>query len=115
MIFSNCKIPEINFIPKICDYEIIRKQSARFLGVIINDSLTWNDHIIAIKAKMSRYVGILFKLKKSVPISARKNIFYSFVQSHLNYCSLVWGLGTKSSIEPLFWSKKSYEISHTRI
>ena len=55
---------------------------------------------------MSRYVGILNKLKNILPFSARKNIFHSFVQSHLNYCSLVWGLGPKVCIEPLFAEQK---------
>ena len=73
---------------------------------MINENLTWNDHISAIKAKMSRYVGVLYKLKKLLPLSARKNIFHSFVQSHLNFCSLVWGLGAKANIEPLFSEQK---------
>lgn len=106
MIFSKKKICDLSFTPKICNYEISKKSNARFLGVIMNDSLTWVDHIIAVKAKMSRYVGILYKLKKFLPLSARKNIFNSFVQSHLNYCSLVWGLGCKSSIEKLFTEQK---------
>ena len=41
-----------------------------------------------------------------MPLSARINIFHSFVQSHLNYCSLVWGLGPKACIEPLFAEQK---------
>ena len=77
-----------------------------FLGVIINENLNWKDHILAVEAKMCRYVGILYKLKKILPLSARKNIFHSFVQSHLHYCSLVWGLGAKASIEPLFAEQK---------
>ena len=75
------------------------------IGVIINEQLTWNQHILAIKAKMSRYVGILYKLF-FLPFSARKKIFHSFVQSHLNYCSLVWGLSTKACVEPLFAEQK---------
>ena len=55
---------------------------------------------------MSRYVGILYKFKKILPLSVRKNIYYGLVQSHLNYCSLVWGLGPKASIEPLFSEQK---------
>ena len=106
MIFSNSQIHEMPFKPRICNYYLERKQSSRFLGVIINEQLTWNEHILAIKAKMSRYVGILYKLKSILPMSARKNIFHSFVQSHLNYCSLVWGLGPKASIEPLFAEQK---------
>ena len=106
MIFSNCPIATLPFVPKIKNHEIERKYSARFLGVIINDKLTWKDHTLAVKAKMSRYVGVLFKLKKFLPLSARKNIFHSFIQSHLHYCSLVWGLGAKSYIEPLFAEQK---------
>ena len=106
MIFSKNKNQDLPFVPTIYNHEIIRKFSARFLGVIMNQNLTWNDHILAIKAKMSRYVGILFKLKKILPLSARINIFHSFVQSQLTYCSLVWGLGPKSSIEKLFTEQK---------
>ena len=93
-------------MPKIFNHYLERKFSSRFLGVIINENLTWNEHILAIKAKMNRYVGILYKLKNSLPLSARLNIFHSFVQSHLNYCSLVWGLGPKACIEPLFAEQK---------
>ena len=106
MIFSNTKIHDMPFKPKLYQHYLERKSSSRFLGVIINEQLTWDEHIRAIKAKMNRYVGILYKLKNILPFPARKNIFHSFVQSHLNYCSLVWGLGPKASIEPLFAGQK---------
>ena len=96
----------MHFIPKISSHKIERKFNCRFLGVIINETLTWKEHILAIKAKMSRYVGILYKLKAFLLNSARKNIFHSVVQSHLSYCSLVWCLCPKASIEPLFSEQK---------
>ena len=111
MIFSSSKIHAMPFKPKLYQYDLERKSSSRFLGVIISEQLTWNEHILAIKAKMSRYVGILYKLKNILPFSARKNIFHSFVQSHLNYCSLVWGLGPKAYIEPLFTEQKKSNTS----
>ena len=64
MIFANQKVSELPFKPTVCDHEIERKTDARFLGIIINENLTWKNHILAIKAKMSRYVGILYELKK---------------------------------------------------
>ena len=81
MIFSNRKIQELTFKPKLCNYEIERQTSARFLGVIVNENLSWKEHIIAVKAKMSRYVGVLYKLKLILPLSARK--IYSIVLSNL--------------------------------
>ena len=63
MIFANEIIQKLSFTPKITDHIVERKVIARFLGVIVNENLTWNDHTNAVKAKMSRYVGILYKLK----------------------------------------------------
>ena len=105
MIFAKRNI-ELSFTPSISNYQIARKQSARFLGVLVDEKLTWKQHISAIKSKMSRYIGVLYKLRDILPITARKNIFNSFVQSHINYCSIVWGLTAKSNIEPLFSEQK---------
>ena len=51
---------------------------------------------------MSRYVGILYRLKSSLPIETRKLIYHSLIQSHLNFCSLVWGFSAKSNINKIF-------------
>ena len=55
---------------------------------------------------MSRYIGVMFKIKSQLPIQARLNIFQSFVQSHLNFCPLIWGFASKSLIESLFTLQK---------
>ena len=105
MIFSNRKIT-LSFTTTISNRPIERRESARFLGVIVDEKLSWRQHITMVKAKMSRYIGIMFKLKGILPFMARKNIFHSFVQSHINYCALVWGMGPKGNIEPLFSEQK---------
>jgi hypothetical protein len=48
-----------------------------------------------------------FKTQKLLPFNARLTIFQSFVQSHLNHCSLVWGFTCKSRIDTLFSKQKS--------
>ncbi len=55
---------------------------------------------------MSRYIGIMYRLNKLLPEKAMVKIFHSFIQSHLNYCSLVWGFSSKSKIESLFCTQK---------
>ena len=106
MIFSrshNIKLPEPLIIS---DTLIEQKHEARFLGVIMDDSLSWSKHINAVKSKMSRYIGIMYKIKKFLPLAARLQIYHSFVQSHVNYCSLVWGFSIKSNLEALFAKQK---------
>ena len=48
----------------------------------------------------------MYKLKKILPLHARLQIYHSFVQSHINYCSLVWGFSCKSNIEAMFSKQK---------
>ena len=61
---------------------IERKSEARFLGVIIDEKLTWSKHIETIKSKMSRYLGIMYKIRNHLPMQACLQIYYSFIQIH---------------------------------
>ena len=63
----------------------------KYLGVIFDDSLKFEDHIGYISNKISKAVGILNKLKTHLPFSALKTLYYSLVHPYLNYCNLVWG------------------------
>ena len=91
----------------IYNTKIDRVTEARFLGVIVDDKFTWSKHISTLKAKMARYMGVMYKIKKFLPVCARLKIFQSLIQSHLNFCSLVWGFASKSQIESLFRKQKS--------
>ena len=105
MIFSrsNTELPgPLN----LCNTVIERQSESRFLGVIVDENLTWARHIQTVQSKMSRYIGIMYKLKNLLPLKARILIYHSFVQSHVNYCLLVWGFAAKTHIESLFSKQK---------
>ena len=72
----------------------------------MDEKLTWQKHISTVHTKMSRYIGIMYKLKSILPLNARIVIYHSFVQSHVNFCSLVWGFSAKSNIDKIFRSQK---------
>ncbi len=55
---------------------------------------------------MSRYIGVMYKIKKYLPLQSRLQIYHSLIQSHINYCSLVWGFSAKSNIDSLFSKQK---------
>jgi len=105
MIFSRQKIPNLSPVI-IKNVNILRLNEAKFLGVILDEKLTWSSHIKALRCKMARYVGILYKIKSYIPLEVRIQIYHSFIQSHLNYCSLVWGFTSKTKIECLFRQQK---------
>ena len=105
MIFSTRRLSTESDI-KINNVSIERKREARFLGVIVDEKLNWGKHISAIRYKICRYIGVMYKIKNRIPQRARLQIFHSFVQSHLNYCSTVWGHASATLIDSLFSQQK---------
>ena len=107
MIFTRKRVDDFcNITLKINNVPIERKNVTRFLGVLIDDKMSWKNHIAAIKTKMSRHIGIMYKLRHVLPTSARLQIYNSLIQSHLEYCSLIWGSSSKSNIDSLFTTQK---------
>ena len=53
------------FLPKleINNYEIKRAESIKFLGILLDENLTWKLHIKCIKNKIAKNSGLLFKSK----------------------------------------------------
>ena len=107
MIFSSCRSANRHeYSLKIANTKIDRAHTAKFLGVMMDEKLNWNKHVNAVRQKMSRHIGILYKLKSILPLPARLNIYHSLIQSHVNYCSLIWGFSSKANIETIFRSQK---------
>ena len=78
----------------------------KFLGIILDEKLNWNEHRKLLAAKISRNAGIIYKLRDIVPDNVLRTLYYSFIQSHLGYCSSTWGMTTKNKLKPLFIAQK---------
>ena len=65
-----------------------------YLGITIDKHLSWQDHINSIANKISKYIGIINKLKKYVSPKTLLLMYNSFILSSLNYGILVWGYNT---------------------
>ena len=62
----------------------------KLLGITIDDKLNFHEHIANLCRKTSRQISVLNRLKRLVPLDAKKKLYNSFILSHLNYCSTVW-------------------------
>ena len=90
MLFTNRRIndpPSIYMNNFSLDFE----SSVKFLGVILDSKLKFDQHIRSVCNKVSRSIGILYKLKGFVPHSCLKTIYYSFVHPYLLYGLIIWG------------------------
>ena len=85
---------------------VVQKNEAKFLGVVIDTNLNWKSHLVALSSKISRNAGILYRLRKIVPVQTLKSIYCSFVESHLIYCASVWGAVPHSRMTNVFAAQK---------
>ncbi len=75
----------------IDNINIDRVKQFNFLGLTINENLTWTDHINKIANKISQNIGILNKLKYFLPIKVKTIIYNSLILSHITFGILAWG------------------------
>ena len=80
--------------------------STKFIGVILDNNLTWEKHILMIKSKVAKGMGILCKAKKIFQLSTLRTLYYSIIYPHLTYCIEVWGNTSKSYLSSLFKMQK---------
>ena len=70
---------------------IKRTKTFNFLGIVINEFLTWNDHITYISQKINPVVGLINRLKHQLPTVILKMIYNSLILSRLHYGNILWG------------------------
>ena len=91
MIFF--KHPKI--IPKLIIWangnQIDEVQEFNFLGITIDQNITWTPHIRKISIKISRVIGVLRKLKHIFPQHILRLIYNSLIHPHLIYGLNLWG------------------------
>ena len=73
----------------------------KVLGVVLDQNLSWDDHINQLCKKLSKNVYLLSKLakvadQKSLLIFANAHIF-----SHIDYASTLWDGASENSLKPL--------------
>ena len=93
-------------ILKINDYDIKRSSSIKFLGVLVDEHLSWTDHINILENKLSKNLGLLYKSKHFLNASGMKSLYYSFFHSYLNYGNIAWCSTSVTKIKKLYSKQK---------
>jgi hypothetical protein len=86
--------------------------NANFLGITIDDTLTWKNHLAALRSKLSKSIGILRKLARHLSRSILLQLYNSFITPYLQYGITIWGSAPKTTLNPIFvLQKKALKIA----
>ena len=70
---------------------IKQQQQAKFLGLILDDELSWTPHINDRLTKIKRNKHMLMTCKNMLNNNTKKLIYYGHIHSHICYCLVIWG------------------------
>ena len=91
---------------KIGNHNLKLVTQVKFLGVIIDESLSWEHHIDYLKKKLIANIVIIKRIKKFIPNNEYLKIYNALFKSHISYCISSWGGVSKNKLEQLFSVQK---------
>ena len=92
-------ISHVTLEPTLDGDKIERVDNFNFLGVVIDKHISWKYHTEMLSNKISKYCGVLSRLKNYLPLPILRTIYISMVHSHLNNGLFAWGFDSNRIIK----------------
>ena len=98
--------------------QITNAKEVKFLGLWLDEYLTWCTHVQKLILKLTRNLNLLKYSKKMMPKETKKLVYHAHIGSHIQYGLVLWGNGvTNEQIQKLqrIQDQSMYYISGDRI
>ena len=95
------KIENESFVLRFNGKKLEQCQSYKYLGIYIDEKLSWKKHISFLCEKLSKMCGIFSKLRHCCNKELLRVIYFALVDSHLHYCNIIWGKASENILKPL--------------
>ena len=86
--------------------ELQRVEESKFLGIIIDQHLTWKNHIDYITKKIIRTTGLLCRIRFYVNQTHLKMLYNSLIYPYLHYGNIVWANNYPTRLDKSFKLQK---------
>ena len=73
----------------------------KYLGILIDSKLTFKKHIDELSKKISRAIGVLYKLRPFVTTKIITSVYYAIVYPFLIYGIPIWGNASSTFLKPI--------------
>ena len=85
-----------------------QKLISTYLGIVIDEKLSWKPHLSAVASKLAKLCGLFYKLRLYVDKQVLKKVYYTLIYPILLYGVICWGSCSKTVSKPV-------EVVHNRI
>jgi hypothetical protein len=82
---------EKRVVLKLNGVKLFESSKIKYLGIILDNKLTWKHHIHELSKKLNRAVGMVYKVRDNCTNTVLRSIYFSLFHSHITYGIPVWG------------------------
>ena len=86
--------------------KVERVKSKKFIGLLLDESLSWKDHIKYIENKVAKNIGLLYRVKQFLEKKSRPHYTICYIHTYLKYANLSWGSTNRTHIKKLLSQQK---------
>ena len=98
---SRNNIPNLPSTIKFLDHEIKRTPFIKFLGLTLDENLTWNQHINELCNKLKSLFHIFYNIRDYVSTNEIQAIYYTLVYSRIKYGINIYGQAGSTKIQKI--------------
>lgn len=80
---------------------IKRSQSVRYLGIILDEKLSWKNHINDLETKLIKVIKAFKILKNWLPLKEKRKVYFAYVHSKIKYGIQLYGTANKGLIHKI--------------
>ena len=80
---------------------ITRVTECKFLGVVLDEGLTWKNHIAYLRSKISKSIGVINKARKLLGGEYLLKLYNALILPYFFYSVIVWGAAKETNLLPL--------------
>ena len=102
LINSNInKSVDTDFELKMGGHILERTKSYRYLGLLVDERFSWENHVNELCWKLSQMAGIILKIRPLLSKQAMMLVYHSLVGSKLRYGLICWATANKTLLEKI--------------
>ena len=102
---------------------IERTPSIKVLGVMLNEHISWIDHVRTIENKIAKNIGLLYHVSQFIDQDPLKTVYFSYIHSYLNHANTAWASTYATKLKRVYLKQKhavrivfnKYKLTHSKL